>query len=293
MPDYNGQSTTVCPAVVTGGYFIIARKLFYSLLMSSPPLYMKLWVWMLANAFWKDGDKLKRGQLLTSIDGMRDAMSYQVGYRKMRPTRDEIRSPYEAFMKASMITTTKTTRGMIVTICNYNFYQDFKSYEPLNESLNENTAKPLNTPHDREGSNKEVKTLKTSPSSLDEAVLEPDFYLTKKKKKLIGKRLDTFNLFWEAFGYPKGKADAADAWLAVPLLTDTVMTRIISSAKDTAQKRFALKEAGKTPQMAQGWISGRRWEDEPEGPVSTGQTLAVIPDHVKETYERMKAAGEI
>lgn len=291
MPDCNGRPTVACPPV-TGGYFIIARKLFYGLLMSSPPLYMKLWIWMLANAFWKDADKLKRGQLLTSIDGMRDAMSYQVGYRKMRPTRDEIRSPYEAFMKASMITITKTTRGMVITICNYDYYQDFKNYESHNEPLNENTAKPLNTPHYREGSNKE-ENIKPSSSSLDEAALEPDFYLTKKKKKLIGKRLDTFNLFWEAFGYQKGKADAADAWLAIPTLTDTMMARIISSAKITAQKRFALKEAGKTPQMAQGWISGRRWEDEPEGPVSTGQTQAAIPDHVKETYERMKAAGEI
>jgi hypothetical protein len=150
------QAIAKAPPKIPGGYFIIARKLLDSGLMDKPPLYIKLWLWMLSKAFWKDGETLMRGQFITSIEAMRDAMIYQVGYRQMRPTRDEIRSPYEAFMKATMITTTKTTRGMIITICNYDTYQDFKSYEAHSEAHDENTTKPTVTPHDREGSNKEV-----------------------------------------------------------------------------------------------------------------------------------------
>ncbi len=175
----------------------------------------------------------------------------------------------------------------LITIVNYDLYQSSSTADDTASS----TADVQQT--DTNKNNKNEKKIKTSSSSLDEAVPEPEFYLTKKKKKLTGKRLDTFNQFWDAFNYPKGKADAADAWLDIPLLTDNMMERIISAAKATTQKRFALKEAGKTPQMAQGWLSGRRWEDESEGPVSTGHAQAVIPDHVKETYERMKAAGEI
>jgi DNA-binding transcriptional regulator GbsR (MarR family) len=99
---------------------------------------------------------------------------------------------------------------------------------------------------------------KCSESQKDD---EP-FYLTAKKKKLQGKRLETFNRFWDAFGYKYGKADAADAWLNIPTLTDSIVDQIISAARLEAKGRPQLLESGRTPKMAQGWLSGRRWEDE-------------------------------
>lgn len=135
------------------------------------------------------------------------------------------------------------------------------------------------------------KDLKPS-SSVDEVVAAPEFYLTKKKVKLTGQRLISFNQFWEAFGYAKGKAEAADTWLAITPLTNAILAKIVAAAKVVAQQRFALKEAGKTPQMAQGWLSGRRWEDE-EFTTPAAAVGQAVPDHIKATYERMKAAGEI
>ena len=99
---------------------------------------------------------------------------------------------------------------------------------------------------------------KTLSSSADEA---PSL-LTRKKKKLTGKRLETFLQFWEAFGYKQGKAEAADAWLEIPQLTESIVFQIIAAAAREARNRPALVAAGKTPKMAQGWLSGRRWEDE-------------------------------
>ena len=90
----------------------------------------------------------------------------------------------------------------------------------------------------------------------------PDFYLTKKKRKLNGKRLESFDRFWEAFSYRKDRASAADSWLDIPVLTDVIVEEIISAAKQTALKRPELIKAGRTPQYAQGWLTGRRWEDE-------------------------------
>jgi uncharacterized protein YneF (UPF0154 family) len=60
---------------IEGGYILIARKIFESELMQKPPLYLKLWVWMLGRAMWKDGAKLKRGQFVTTIADMQEAMS--------------------------------------------------------------------------------------------------------------------------------------------------------------------------------------------------------------------------
>jgi uncharacterized protein YneF (UPF0154 family) len=142
--------------VIEGGFILIARKLFENELMEKPPLYFKLWAWMLFKANFKDHGELKRGQFLTSINEMREAMSYWVGNRKMRPSRDEIRSPYEAFTKATMLTTAKTTRGMIITILNYDKYQNFKSYESHSEPHGENTPKPQASPHYKGKNEKKV-----------------------------------------------------------------------------------------------------------------------------------------
>lgn len=87
-----------------------------------------------------------------------------------------------------------------------------------------------------------------------------DFYLTKKKRKLTGKRLSTFNRFWKAFSYTEGKAEAADAWLEIPELTNKLVDLICFAAEQEARKRPAKIAEGKTPKMAQGWITGRRWE---------------------------------
>jgi hypothetical protein len=106
---------------------------------------------------------------------------------------------------------------------------------------------------------------------------EEDFYLTKNKKKLFGKHLKTFLQFWDAFDYKFGKAEAADAWLAIPDLTQNIVNTIISAAKTEAQNRPTLKANGSTPKMGQGWLSGRRWEDETEQPPKKYEpTLAEI-----------------
>jgi hypothetical protein len=88
------------------------------------------------------------------------------------------------------------------------------------------------------------------------------FYLTRKKRKLTGKRLESFEQFWKAFAYPKGKAGAADAWMDIPQLTNAILTQILAKAKLEAAERAAVIADNRTPIFAQGWITGRRWEDE-------------------------------
>lgn len=140
---------------ITGGYILLARKLFESEMMDKPPLYFKLWGWMLARAMWKDGDRLKRGQFVTSISEMQQAMSYRVGWRREVPTKDEIRSAYEAFVRAEMIDTRKATRGMAITVLNYERYQNPESYEThtrkaqvceVSEDTHEAPRKPTKKP---------------------------------------------------------------------------------------------------------------------------------------------------
>jgi len=110
---------------------------------------------------------------------------------------------------------------------------------------------------------KRNKNLSALKNAVDEKL---DYLITKKKRKLNGQRYQSFVLFWDAFGYKKGKAEAADAWLDIPQLTNSLVDKIILAAKTEAQNRPGLISENKTPKMAQGWLSGRRWEDEPYAP---------------------------
>jgi hypothetical protein len=137
---------------IPNGYILLSRKLLESEIMAKPPLYLKVWIYLLTNAQHKEYKGLKRGQLFTSIPEIQEAMSYMVGYRKETPSYKQIRSvldwlrfPYEGTTKderrESMIGTTKGTHGILVTIVNYDLYQDPKNYEGHSEGHDEGITK--------------------------------------------------------------------------------------------------------------------------------------------------------
>lgn len=86
----------------------------------------------------------------------------------------------------------------------------------------------------------------------------------KPKAVLEGKRLESFERFWNAFGYKKGRGGAERAWAAIPTLTDALVEQICEAARKEAAQRPALEAQGRTPKWAQGWLSERRWEDDYE-----------------------------
>ena len=120
--------------MIKGGYILLARETLESDIMNRPPLYFKLFFWMLLQAKFKNHSNLNRGQFLTSIKEMQKAMSFMVGYRKETPSKDQIRAAYSFLTKTEMITATKTTDGLLVTILKYEEYQDPKNYESHNET---------------------------------------------------------------------------------------------------------------------------------------------------------------
>lgn len=138
------------------GYILESRGILNSEIWSKPPLYFKVWHYLLLNAKFKNYGNLKRGQLFTSLNEIREACSYHVGYRKVTPSKQEIhriidwlRCSHEddtnETTKEPMIRTTKVTHGMVITIVNYGLYQDSKNYERDNEQDDERTAKITRT----------------------------------------------------------------------------------------------------------------------------------------------------
>lgn len=250
---------------IYGGYYMKARCIKNSSIAHSPPHVREIWDYLLREANHADnkynGFIVKRGQLFKSYKEIREDLCWYVGYRKMQYNENHMKMGMRHLVKSLMITTMKQPRGVLITILNYDYFQSPENYETTNETTNEqpmsNQGVPSINKNEKNDDNEEKKDL--TPFFQNE---EETFYLTKKKKKLSGKRLKTFEQFWDAFGHKLGKAEAADTWLDIPQLTNEIVDKIIESAKKEATLRKEVVKKGQTPKMAQGWLSGRRWEDE-------------------------------
>ena len=82
-------------------------------------------------------------------------------------------------------------------------------------------------------------------------------------RELKNKRIVDFEKFWDTFSYKQGKGGAEKSWMAIKGYSQETFERIIESARLEAERRPQLTALGRTPKMAQGWITERRWEDEP------------------------------
>ncbi|MFA7290592.1 MAG: hypothetical protein WC055_17110, partial [Melioribacteraceae bacterium] len=129
------------------------------------------------------------------------------------------------------------------------------------------------TCYERVSNTTKVKESKVNESKITNSIPEiplefpvkiekEEIFITKKKRELKGKRLETFKVFWDKFNKKKGKAEAADSWLDIPQLTEKLCAKIYLAAESEAKQRINLESKGLTPIWAQGWITARRWEDE-------------------------------
>jgi hypothetical protein len=165
-------------ALIKGGYILLAKNTINSAIWKKPPLYLKIWNYLLMKAYHKDFNGLKRGQLYTSIPEIIKDCCWYVGYRKVYPTKDQVfqiikwlRNPcqdeitaYEkatnTHTKATMIATTKATQGIVINIDNYDFYQDFKNYEGNNGTMTKATRKQRQPDNIKNEVNNEINELK-------------------------------------------------------------------------------------------------------------------------------------
>ncbi len=157
---------------IKGGYFIISRKLFESDIQNKPPCFRETWIWLLGQANHSQGKSnnkiIERGQLVRTILDIQKGLCWYVGYRKQIYSKTQITKSLRYLCEASMIDTTKTTRGLLITICNYDYYQQPKNYEDYNERHTKTTRRltggdtinnnDKNNKNEKNGKNKIYKT---------------------------------------------------------------------------------------------------------------------------------------
>lgn len=212
------------------GFILESKKIIESDIWKKPPLYFKVWHYLLLNAMFKDKGNLKRGQLFTNYNEIREACSYHVGYRKITPSKQDIhrifdwlRSSHEddtsVTTKEPMIRTTKVTHGMIVTIVNYGIYQDFKSYESNSESDSERTTNGLrkgrevsNIKKEENKGKKEIDNIgRKSPKFKKPTVDQVREYCQERGNDI---NPESFIDFYEARGWKLSKGVAMKDWKA-------------------------------------------------------------------------------
>jgi hypothetical protein len=118
--------------MIPRGYFLKARVIQESNIAHAPPHVREIWDWLIMKASYSDGKYLKRGQVLATYDDIRNGLSWNVGYRKERYSKSDCENSMKWLTKEEMITKTKTTRGLIITICNYDYFQKIENYESHN-----------------------------------------------------------------------------------------------------------------------------------------------------------------
>lgn len=135
--------------MIKGGYYIKARKIQESEIAHSPPHVREIWDWLLKEANHSEqtshGTIIKRGQCVRTYDDIREGLHWMVGWRKMKYSKWDCEKAMKVLKKATMITTQKTTRGLFITICNYNTYQNPKNYENHTIQTTKATRKPQTT----------------------------------------------------------------------------------------------------------------------------------------------------
>lgn len=146
---------------IKSGYYIKARCIKDSWIAHAPPVVREVWDYLLREANYTektyDGYTVKRGQLFRSYKQIRDDLSWKVGYRVERYHESSMKRAMKALMNERMIELTSEPRGNLITVVNYDHYQDPVNYERTSEQTNEETNSEPRANQCRTPINKKVK----------------------------------------------------------------------------------------------------------------------------------------
>ena len=276
---------------MSDGWIKLWRKSLDSGLLQNHELWA-FWCWCLMKATHKPFRQMVGYQKIELEPGQ-FIFGRKAAAKELKLTERKVRTCLAVLENLENLTIKATNKFSIITVKNWNTYQQD---ETVNDQQNDHQATSKRPSSDHQPTtNKNVKNVrmeeeeKTYSASDDAAHAggngSETFFLTRRKRKLKGKRLETFNRFWEVFAYKRGKAEAADAWMDIPTLTESIVEDICAAAHAESSTRQQVIAEGRTPKMAQGWITGRRWEDEDLKPTSP-------EDHLKIKYAAFLAEDD-
>ena len=246
---------------IEGGYILKPRSILDSQIYKAPPHVREIWDHLLLKANHADDPNsgIKRGQVWTCYAEIREALSWKVGWRTERYTKWQCEIAMKLLTRATMITTKKTTRGLIVTISNYDYYQDPANYENHSESHQRATRKPQTT----DTINKKKKNAK------NERI---------RKKSIVQTKAERWEEFWQAYPKKQAKGQAQKVYERAVSRDGVSETAIIAGIKTSPQ----LQRQKQYIPLPATWLNGEGWNDEPQA----SQTELDLDPGVKAEIEK-------
>lgn len=178
-----------------------ARQIQESSIAHAPPHVREIWDWLLKECNHtprkSSGRIVERGQCVRSYNDIREGLKWKIGYRTRKYTKWDCERAMKWLRKHTMIATTKTTRGLIITIVKYDYYQNPKNYESHNKATTKATTKPQthHTINKNDNTLKNVTTLEGKMKDKKEKKLEKDMVI-KKSITPTNKMFGVFQSIW-------------------------------------------------------------------------------------------------
>lgn len=166
---------------IPGGYYLKPRKIEDSDIAHKPPAVREIWDLLIRKANFRDGYKngfyLSRGQLLVpSYQTIRDELCWYAGSSRRTYSESAVKRAMKELRATGRITTTKIPKGVIINICNYNYFQNPGNYERTDERNDEELPNGLRTNHERTGAlNKPTNDKDSDKSHKNEKNAKNDF----------------------------------------------------------------------------------------------------------------------
>jgi hypothetical protein len=208
---------------IHGGYYLKARCVQNSTISTAPPHVREIWDWILREVNHKEGNSsgrvIARGECVRTYESILEGLKWKVGYRTERYSRSQCETAMKVLTREGMITTTKTTRGMVIKVVNYDKFQTPSNYENHNEIKTRTTREPQQS-HTINKNDKNVKNDKNDKKDIK--LHQKVDYLLNIPNKDINEFIGKFNVTeeivkekGEKFYYyclSKGKDKGKDAY---------------------------------------------------------------------------------
>lgn len=124
---------------LNGGAFLIARKLFQSdFWLTKPSSWKVIFIYILGHVNYADHGKLQRGQGFFNFNACKREIGIDI-------TPDNIKKFLHSARHSHMLSTTRSTRGTLVTVLNFDKYQKLLNFRAPREAPQEAREKHSDT----------------------------------------------------------------------------------------------------------------------------------------------------
>ena len=174
--------------LIKGGYVLKPRCEQNSEISHAPPQVRELWNWLILEANHTPGKSsgrmIERGQCVRSYKDIQEGLCWYKGFHKQMYSTSAIENALKWLKKRKMIYKQSTTRGLIITICNYDLYQNPKHYENHTESYFESHSGATMMPNHKQELKKNKKKELIYSSFFDDFWLSGNWVKSGKKDAL-------------------------------------------------------------------------------------------------------------